>query len=536
MKKNFLYSVMALFAILLASCSQEEIISENSGNGKVTVSVGVPGGATTRAGMPNVDGVTRRCIMQVVDGNGTAIEGLKETKEVTGETVTFSFDAPDGDYSVVFWADYVTNLSSDYIYSTEQLPIIGYKGTKNNMFANAGDAFCGKIAKGATSTILKRPFNKIVVGSTNKDVFGGYTHIAIGSFNVPTGYSIMDGTCGNIESTQSAPIRLEKKAINNAETGEWAYFYIFPAVNQTATDLDLNITLSKGAEDTAEKTSFVATIKSMPTDANTIGNVNIPEIPTTPDKPAKVDVEISFDDKFTNGGSTEPENPVAPSEMKVGSYINAAGEVVADATNAVGIVFALEALNGDVAANYPEAPQSKTIKGYAVAISNAAPGRQQIIAANETLSFTMPKNPTNGTQTTEALLTGIGTGKDFVTTYNTWVSKHTLTGVNLSAWYIPTIDQLKYFANMLFTIGSVAPTGSTEFKNLPEFAFESGKLYDRDPIAVVNYTSSSINDNGNISVVTFNTDGTAKAGQSVVTGTTKDVKNFCRPFLTIFGE
>ena len=54
MKKNFLYSVMALFVILLASCSQEEIISENSGNGKITVSVGVPGGATTRAGMPEV--------------------------------------------------------------------------------------------------------------------------------------------------------------------------------------------------------------------------------------------------------------------------------------------------------------------------------------------------------------------------------------------------------------------------------------------------------------------------------------------------
>lgn len=540
MKKNFLYSVMALFAILLASCSQEEIISENSGNGKVTVSVGVPGGATTRAGMPNVDGVTRRCIMQVVDGNGTAITGLKETKEVTGETVTFSFDAPEGEYSVVFWADYVTNLSNDYIYSTEQLPIIGYKGTKNNMFANAGDAFCGKIAKGATSTTLKRPFNKIVVGSTNKEVFGEYTHIAIGNFNVPTGYSIMDGTCGNIEDTPSAPIRLEKKAINNAETGEWAYFYVFPAVDQTATDLGLNITLSKGAEDTAEKTNFVATIKSMPTDANTIGNVNIPEIPTTPpvdpEEPTKVDVVISFDDEFTNGGSTEPEEPGTPGKMKVGSYINAAGEVVADATNAVGIVFALEALNGDVTANYPEALKNKTIKGYAVAISNANPARQQIIAANETLSFTMPENPTNGTQTTEALLTGIGTDKAFVTTYNTWVSEHALTGANLSAWYIPTIDQLKYFANMLFTIGSVAPIGSTEFKNLPEFAFENGKLYDRTPIAAVSYTSSSINDNGNISVVTFNTDGTAKAGQSAVTGTTKEVKNLCRPFLTIFGE
>lgn len=540
MKKNFLYSVMALFVILLASCSQEEIISENSGNGKITVSVGVPGGATTRAGMPNVDGVTRRCIMQVVNADGTAIEGLKETKEVTGETVTFSFNEPEGNYSVVFWADYVTNLANDYIYSTEQLPIVGYKGTKNNMFTSAGDAFCGKIAKGATSTILKRPFNKIVVGSTNKNVFGEYTHIAIGNFNVPTGYSIMNGTCGNIDTTPSASIRLEKQAINNAETGEWAYFYIFPSVNQTTTDLALNITLSKGADDSAEKTNFVATIKKMPADANTIGNVDIPEIPTAPvdpEEPNKVDVEISFDDKFTNDGSTKPEEPVVPGEMKVGSYINAAGEVVTDAANAVGIVFALEALNGDVAANYPETLKNKTIKGYAVAISNAAPARQQVIAANETLTFTMPENPTNGTQTTEALLNGIGSEKAFVTTYNTWVSEHALTGANLSAWYIPTFDQLKYFANMLFTIGDVTATGSTEFKAIPEFALENGKIFDRTPAAAVNYASSTINSSGNISVVTFDPNGTAKGTQAVVTGdATKATSIICRPILTIFGE
>lgn len=446
MKKNFLYSVMALFAILLASCSQEEIISENSGNGKVTVSVSVPGGATTRAGMPNVDGVTRRCIMQVVDGNGTAIAGLKETKEVTGETVTFSFDAPEGEYSVVFWADYVTNLSNDYIYSTEQLPIIGYKGTKNNMFANAGDAFCGKIAKGATSTTLKRPFNKIVVGSTNKEVFGEYTHIAIGNFNVPTGYSIMDGTCGNIEDTPSAPIRLEKKAINNVETGEWAYFYIFPAVDQTATDLSLNITLSKGVEDTAEKTNFVATIKSMPTDANTIGNVNIPEIPTTPpvdpEEPTKVDVVISFDDEFTNGGSTEPEEPVAPGEMKVGSYINAAGEVVADATNAVAVVYALA--NGK--ADNSTYSGSKKAKAYAISLNKVT----NRLAIGDLSSLTLEvtadtENAYSGFAFDAALKGKCGSltteqSKLLNAYYNAELP--TLTGANLSIWYIPSKTQL----------------------------------------------------------------------------------------------
>ncbi|WP_274972283.1 DUF6562 domain-containing protein [Bacteroides fluxus] len=530
MKKNFLYSVMALFVILLASCSQEEIISENSENGKITVSVGVPGSATTRAGMPEVESMTRRCIMQVVDENGTAIEGeeMRQTTEVTGDKVNFSFTEPEGEYSVVFWADYVTSIAKDNCYNTAALPNVTLAHNKNTMFTAAGDAFCGKMAKGgSTSIVLKRPFNKIVVGSTNKEAFGECKEIQIAEFSVPDGYNIMSKTCSAAKN-----IKRERIAMNDATTGEWTSFFVFAPSNQTDTKLELPIMLYKEGDATdAPAIKFTAST-SAPTDENMIGSMDIPNIPAD-----KVDVEISFDDKFTNDGSTEPEEPVVPGEMKVGSYINAAGEVVTDAANAVGIVFALEALNGDVAANYPETLKSKTIKGYAVAISNAAPTRQQIIADNETLTFTMPEKPTNGTQTTEALLNGIGSEKAFVTTYNTWVNEHALTGANLSAWYIPTFDQLKYFANMLFTIGDITATGSAEFKALPEFAFENGKIFDRTPIVAVNYASSSINANSNISVMQFDPNGTAKGTQAVVTGdATKATAIICRPFLTIFGE
>ena len=45
MKKNFFYSVMAVFTLLfMAACSQEEIISSNETNGgKVVLSVNVSG-------------------------------------------------------------------------------------------------------------------------------------------------------------------------------------------------------------------------------------------------------------------------------------------------------------------------------------------------------------------------------------------------------------------------------------------------------------------------------------------------------------
>lgn len=93
---------------------------------------------------------------------------------------------------------------------------------------------------------------------------------------------------------------------------------------------------------------------------------------------------------------------------KVGSYINAEGKVVRDAADAVGIVFKMEAIGDDVPANYPVALQGKTIAGYAVAIENVVVGRQTL--NNEAISslVTTDATVTNGTQATEALLTGLG--------------------------------------------------------------------------------------------------------------------------------
>lgn len=531
MKKNYLYSVMAAFMMLFAaSCSQEEIVSGNDGNNsEVTILVGVPGrSATTRAGMPEYEGYTRRCIMQVVDAEGAAIQGekMRQAVAVTGETVTFSFPEPEGAYSVVFWADYVTSLENDFIYNTKALPTISYSGNKDNMFKPYGDAFCGKVGQGTTSVTLKRPFNKIVVGSENTAAFGEYTHVKTGNFAVPDNYSIFGGTCDGT----TKDIRLDAfTAISNSATGEWFSFFIFAPADQMSTELTLPITLSKDAEG-ADKLEIQVKATGLPADDNMIGNVNIPEIPSEPAQ--DIEVQVSFDDKFENG----PAEPVDPSVIKVGSYINAAGQAVADAAEAVAIVFALEAIGGDLPANYdyPEDVQGKTIKGYAVAIENTAAARQQIIAAGANkLTFSMPESATNGTQTTEALLSGIGAEAKFTEAYTNWTRAHVLTGSNLSEWYIPTFAQLEVFTKMLFTVGDNVPAGSDAFKALPEFAHENGKLFDRDPINVVMYASSTINANGNISAMTFNADGTAQAGQAKVDGSSA-TSTLCRPFLTIF--
>lgn len=224
-------------------------------------------------------------------------------------------------------------------------------------------------------------------------------------------------------------------------------------------------------------------------------------------------------------------------EMKVGSYINAEGKVVRDAADAIGIVFKMEAIGSDVPANYPVALQGKTIAGYAVAIENVATARQSLNPDGVLTNLVeTAASMTNGTQITEALLTSIG-DVAFKTTYEKWVGEHSLSSENLSAWYIPTLSQLSAFMGTLFTMKGIPATGSEDFRNLPEFEFVNGKMFDRETIATVNYASSTINNQSNVSGVRIN------VANGVVTDATEagiDVKGktnqqaLCRPMITIF--
>mgnify|MGYP004461826309 CR=1 FL=1 len=519
MKKNFLYSVMALFVILLASCSQEEIISENSENGKITVSVGVPGSATTRAGMPEVESMTRRCIMQVVDENGTAIEGeeMRQTTEVTGDKVNFSFTEPEGEYSVVFWADYVTSIAKDNCYNTAALPNVTLAHNKNTMFTAAGDAFCGKMAKGgSTSIVLKRPFNKIVVGSTNKEAFGECKEIQIAEFSVPDGYNIMSKTCSAAKN-----IKRERIAMNDATTGEWTSFFVFAPSNQTDTKLELPIMLYKEGDATdAPAIKFTAST-SAPTDENMIGSMDIPNIPAD-----KVDVEISFDDKFTNDGSTEPEEPVVPGEIAVGSYIDANGTVTTDESKAIAIVFDLAA--DDVIANYGETFAGKNIKGWAVAMGKTVQakwmeGAETLveIAGITPITNTEKATDINGYGNTQIIKnSGASTisGATFpaLTTCIDWSVS---APANTSGWYMPAAVQVQ----RLHTAWSESTfAGKLTGENLITGVILSSSMYKNssdvfNPLGVLFDSADNVK-NGKINAQKF-------SNQYGV-----------RPILTIFGE
>ena len=64
-------------AALLVSCSQDELqntVNNNEGMKPMTISVALPDGMSTRA-VVSVDATDELCFLQILDGNGTDLDG-----------------------------------------------------------------------------------------------------------------------------------------------------------------------------------------------------------------------------------------------------------------------------------------------------------------------------------------------------------------------------------------------------------------------------------------------------------------------------
>lgn len=517
MKKNLFYSLMTLCAVLFASCGQEEIVSDNENGAKapVTISVEAPANnpLSRAAGVTVPDGYTMQCIMQLLDADGNTV-GVQDVKPVTDGKVSFtiSVDEQKDAAKALFWAEYVpTAGAANKVYDTSDLRTVGYSKVSFDMTDDAlmaaCDAFCGKLETiGNASVTLKRPFANVSVQPKNPEVAAQADKLEV-KYNALSGYDILEGKC-----SATAAVTYTNVGFNPAD-GAWFSNFFFAPTDVTKFSGEVSMALTGGYEK-------VITIpaNTLPLDANMqimakfeIGDGNF-------------DIEVGVDPGYEE------------LEMKVGSYINAEGKVVRDATDAVGIVFKMEAIGEDVPANYPATLQGKTIVGYAVGIENVAAARQTLNTELLTTLVETAAGITNGTQTTDLLLTDLG-AVAFKTTYEKWVEEHALAGENLSAWYIPTLSQLSAFMGTLFTMKEVSATGSEDFRQLPEFEFVNGKMFDRETINTVNYASSSINKQGNVSGVRINVaDGVVtnaqEAGISVKTAANQQA--LCRPMITIF--
>lgn len=447
MKKNYLFSLMALFVLLFAACNSEEIVSGlNENKGPVTLNVGIPvNNPVTRVAPTIPQGFALRCIMQLVDQSGSAIDGERYVKEVPSgaESVTFTFNIPSNYGGAMFWADYVkkgdaTEIANvaDHLYTTTDLTSVVYN-TANiaTLFNNdAADAFAGYMQSGTTSIALKRPFTKLTF-KTSAENYKDYTTISVTELPAPTSYNVKSGLTTNT----ATGIASGEMAITD---GVWFSTYLFVGSNNA------NMGEGNDIEFTLKKEDGTSVDLLMPgKDITLTENYNV-TVDITPSESNDQEVTVTFPSDMVD--------PNKPQAMAIGDYINKDGSYTKtyNADNAVAIVFAVGAQGDDVVANYGTGFEGKTIAGYAMALSNVA-GKP--FASADGLA--LPTDDQNlesysGIKLTETLQKYIAdnsrTSALFGANFDNWKTSNEVTGTNLSSWYIPSFQQLATFIGRIY--------------------------------------------------------------------------------------
>lgn len=447
MKKSFLYPVLALIVCLFTACSQEEIVSESGqSTNKVRLSVKVPAaGPVARAADLAVDGYTMQCIMELVNAGGTVIADSRKTQTVaTDGTVNFEFDKPSGEYTCLFWAEYLKDGKSFYK-TTDGLVNVAYVANKNNdLFNNkAADAFCGKIASSSISAgsrvTLKRPFARIAVSKADLAKLGASLNQVVTSINGAQGYNVLTGRADKAVTLSNTQVETASTPIAVPTDGDFAFFCYAFSSDVIAKNSSITFSDSNNPE-TSKKTLSITADQMKTIDSNTAVNLK----PETGGDDGKINVDITIDNSFGNGGeSPEPEVPGDKPEtpagaVEVGNYLYADGTWGTEAANAVAVVFALA--EEDATTNYDGITfTDNKVHGWAVSINQSAK------TAWTAEALTAPiEGMTAGTSTTDILgyknTKAAGSSHPAITACSGVGAA--LTGNNTSGWYIPAIGQL----------------------------------------------------------------------------------------------
>ncbi|GKH13429.1 hypothetical protein CE91St12_16390 [Bacteroides uniformis] len=452
MKKNFFYSMMALFVVLFATaCSQEEIISNNgTDGGKVVLSVNVSGATPDTRAVADVDGYVMRCIMEAVDKDGAVINGTRMVAPVSGGKATFEFEKHADAAQYLFWADYVEG--TDYtatktaIYNADALTAIGYRLNKSNTLFNnaAADAFCAAVVAGdlGSNITLKRPFTRLAIKKNDIADWGNLTNI-VPSINSGVGYNVATG-----EATSAVTMSLNTgETLTALADGENAFFcYVFQSASIAKPS---TIKFNDGTTEN-QKTLNITANQMQKLDSNTSVNLKPSEEPGDD----KIKVEIEIDNSFNEGGESgkpdEPETPVTPGTVAVGSYINAKGKVVTDVNSAVAVVFAM----ADGKTDNSTYPDSKKAKAYAVSLKMSTTGRL-LMGDYSGLNLTATDDANNAyagyafSSTIKTAFDNFTGDKTTLKLFNGFFStslEKPAEGSNMSEWYIPSIAQITEYA------------------------------------------------------------------------------------------
>lgn len=449
MKKILLNLVMALGIGLFASCSQEEIISENENRVEtVSVSAQLPGDAVQTRAIPGAATDHQlRCILEVWNKtDNTVIERIEKLEsEAKDGKLQFTFNVPSAtDYECLLWADFIASGAAvkdgkyaDKYYTTESLKTIDFKVTDAGLFNNESvDAFCGVVAKNGTvnnlSVTLKRPFTKVTL-KDNSDYLTGVVSLAP-SFEAPAQFDVSTGkTAGykTIAATGIAPDATSKTLFST---------FIFASADKQNLDKDITIEFTKTEGATETKTIKAGQISL---DQNVKNNVTADYAAGGTDVTVDVDIDDSYPD---------------PNALKIGQFVNKDGSVTDtyNAETACGIIFAVGVQGDDEAANYGTSFEGKTIAGYAMALSNVTgkPFEGDPTFTNLDKGLTSWK----GYSQTSTITTAYSDAPLFTSAFTKWKDSNAPTGANLSGWYVPSYQQLATFIG--YTFGTPGEIGN----------------------------------------------------------------------------
>lgn len=528
MKKSLLNLAVALCIGLFASCSQEEIISENENRVEtVSVSAQLPGDAVQTRAIPGAAANHQlRCILEVWNKTeNTLIERIEKLgNEATSGKLQFTFNVPSAtDYECLLWADFIASDATatggkyaDKYYTTTSLKAIDFKVTDAGLFNNESvDAFCGVVAKNGSvnnlSVTLKRPFTRVTL-KDNSDYLASVTSLAP-SFDTPSKFDVSTGKAvgyTTISATCITPTGTDNKTLFST--------FIFASADKTTLDKDVKIVFTKTEGGTEEKTIKAGQISL---DQNVKNDVTADYAADGTD----VTVDVDIDDQYPD-----------PNALRIGQYVNKDGSV-SDTYNAettCGIIFAVGAQGDDTSANYTGF-KSKTIAGYAMALSNV---EGKPFSAEPTFNVDIDKDLTSWkgfSQTNTIIATEFSDASLFTSAFTTWKNTNALSGTNLSSWYVPSYQQLATFIGyMLGQPGEIANNITFPENIVKNDAF----------VQAVTETSAGTFGAGSKNIISSSAPTNAKLACVQITGNTTFTKTLTpgkmvnaalmRPVLTVF--
>ena len=194
--RNLLMSLIALMAILIASCSEQQPGTgmEVGGTKTLTFRLTTDGQAQTRAAAPSVTGYKLEYILQVLDAGGNILPAYTQTVE----TGTFNVTLPLGvAYTCLFWAQYIPDAGGDNeFFATDDLKAVALK--KALTAEDQCQAFCATASVAAAdealthTVVMKRAVAQVNIKSDTQ--MTGYSKLTAAYTNVPNTFNVLDNT------------------------------------------------------------------------------------------------------------------------------------------------------------------------------------------------------------------------------------------------------------------------------------------------------------------------------------------------------